>query len=1525
MAEQEPLIAIVGMAGRFPGAKTVGELWRNLRDGVEALTFWSDEELLANGVDPARLSDPNYVKACFYLPDQGNFDAGFFEVNPREAELTDPQQRIFLEVAWETLEDAGIDPGRFDGSIGVFASAARTHYMTEHLLPNPAVLERMGIVNVYLANEKDFLATRVSYKLDLKGPSVTVATACSSSLVGLHLGSQALLSGECDVVLAGGICLAALSPAGYHYVDGGVFAPDGHVRAFDKRAGGQVGGNGVAMVALKRLEDALADGDTIRAVVRGSALDNDGVQKVSFSAPGVDGQARVIAEALEVADVEPDTIGYVEAHGTGTSLGDPIEIRALTRAWRQWTDRTGFCPIGSLKTNVGHLDAGAGAAGVIKAALALQHGLIPPSLNYDEPNPEIDFERSPFFVNTELRPWPRGATPRRAAVSSFGMGGTNAHVILEEAPELEPTSPSRGLELLCVSARSDRPLEAATGNLAKHLEGHREHALADVAYTTQLGRKAFRRRRVVLATDRVDAANALRKLDQRQSFTGTASDKPLRVAYLFTGQGAQHPNMLRGLYESERIFKNELDRCCDQLAGHMGRDLREQLFPAAGAEAAAAEQLARTENTQPALFAVEWALAQLWTHWGVTPAAMLGHSIGEYVAACVAGVFSLEDALSLVAARGRAIGALPAGGAMLAVHLDEGQLTARLGAGDGVEIAAINAAELCVVSGPQDAVAALEAELSAGGVSTRRLRTSHAFHSALMDPCLDEFREAVRAVQLSAPRQKLVSCTSGTWLTAEQATDPEYWVRHLRQPVRFADGLATLDTGDRALLEVGPGETLASLAKLGGVRGPVVASARHPKDERDDREVLLMALGRLWVHGVDVDWGALHGDEVRRKVPLPTYPWEHQRYWIDPPKADGRAQRKTQREADPADWFYTPSWRRCPLAVGAGASPTSAKRLAGRWWLFPDRPTDGSEGRAAELREALEQSGAEVTVVEARTVAALRAELDRGGVPDRIVDLRGLDPQGERTPQRLEQAQVVGFESLMALGQALAERDLDREVRIDVLTTGMQDVTGGELRDPEKATVLGVCKAICAELTGVRCRSVDLEETTPTDTLVSELVGSGHERTVAWRGPHRWAFEYAPVRLEDRAAGAGRLAGDGCYLVTGGLGGIGLALAELLAREARAKLVLTGRAGLPDRSAWDAWLAEHGADDSTSRRIRAVRSLEELGSEVLVCAADAADEAAMAAAVAAARERFGTVRGVIHSAGLPGAGLLSLKTREEAAAVLAPKVRGTQVLERLLADEPLDFFVLCSSLATAVTAVGQVDYFAANAYLDAWAHAERARRPERATVSINWDAWNQAGMAVDTAVPEAMRAGREEALKLGLTNEEGRDALLRILSGDLAQVLVSTRDLSTRILEHEEELAIADETSGPESDGTGVQASGSGSEGYARPALSVDFRAPTTPTEEQVVAVWGDLLGIAGVGIDDPFFELGGNSLLMMQLSVRLKSLFGVSMPIKALFDTPTVRSLAERIDSIRALSDGPPETNGPDGSDGSETEEFAL
>jgi amino acid adenylation domain-containing protein len=865
-------IAVVGLAGRFPGARDVDELWANLRDGVESIRRLTDDELAAAGVDPALVADPRYVRARGALDDVGMFDAPFFGMSPREAAVTDPQQRLFLECAWEALERAGCDPARHRGAIGVFAGSGAGGYLLHHVHPDRELVGLLGGAATMIGNDRDFLATRVAYKFDLRGPCVTVQAACATSLVAVHMACRSLRDRECDVALAGGVSIAFPLNAGYLFQQGGILSPDGHCRAFDAAARGTVGGDGAGVVVLKRLADALADGDHVHAVIRGSAVNNDGAAKVGYTAPSVDGQAEVVARAHAAAGVAASAIGYVEAHGTGTALGDPIEVAALTQAFRATTGERGYCAIGSVKTNLGHLNTAAGVTSLIKAVLALEHRALPPSLHCATPSPEIDFAGSPFFVNAALRPWAASGAPRIAGVSSFGFGGTNAHVVLAEAPERAPEASPRTHELLPISARTPAALEEATRRLRDRIERGPGIDLADAAFTLAVGRRAFPHRRA-LVWPHGDGAGA-------RAIDGVAAGAQ-GAAFLFPGQGAQRAGMTRELYRAAPVFRAELDRCAEILAPYLGLDLRDEIHRE---RADGDDGLDRTAVAQPALFAVEYALARLWMDWGVRPAAMIGHSVGEYVAACLAGVISLEDALALVAARGLLMQALPAG-AMLAVPLGEREIAPLLGG--GLSLAAVNAPDACVIAGPSAEVEALERQLLRREVPARRLRTSHAFHSAMMDPARDAFLERVRRVTLRPPSIPYLSNVTGTWITAAQATDPGYWARHLRQTVRFHDGLAALAAEGHVLLEVGPGRSLSALAsRVQRDPAPCVAWSLPPaRAGASEIEALLGALGTLWTAGVEVDWGRVYAPERRRKVPLPTYPFERQRHWIEAPRA----------------------------------------------------------------------------------------------------------------------------------------------------------------------------------------------------------------------------------------------------------------------------------------------------------------------------------------------------------------------------------------------------------------------------------------------------------------------------------------------------------------------------------------------------------------------------------------------------------------------------------------------------------------
>ncbi len=874
-------IAIVGMGCRFPGARNIDQFWHNLREGVESIPTFSEQQLLAAGVAPAIIADKAFVRAGPLLADCDRFDAEFFGFAPSEAVLMDPQIRILLECAWETMEDAACDPDRYQGRIGVFAGMSMNSYILNltalgsHSRNNPAMHAR-------ILNDKDFLSTWISYKLNLRGPSISVQTACSTSLVAVHMACQSLLSGESDMAMAGGVAIDGIGQLGYFYHEGSILSPDGHCRPFDADAGGTVCGNGAGMVMLKRLTDARAEGDHVYAVIKGSAVNNDGALKASYTAPSIEGQVEVIAEALGVAGINADSIDYVEAHGTGTKLGDPTEVSAISEVYASHTARKGYCALGSVKSNIGHLDTAAGVAGLIKTVLALRAAEIPPSLHYRSANPQIAFDRTPFFVNDRLRPWPQRAHPRRAAVSAFGVGGTNAHVVLEQAPPQAQAAPARrAQQLLPLSAKTDGALRRAALRLADFLDANPHAVLADVAHTLQQGRKALRHRLSVTASTLDAAARQLRAPDSLGIALAQQCDGPV---FMFSGQGAQYLRMASGLYDAEPVFRATLDRCAVTLLPHLGKDIRPLLLAAPSDAATAA--LNNTGVAQPVLFSVQYALAALLASFGIKPVAMVGHSLGEYVAATLAGVLSEADALMLVAERATLMAALPAG-AMLATPLTQVQaselLRAEAAGAPGCALAAVNGANACVLSGPAHEVEHLRVRLLAvHGVESRLLHTSHAFHSPMMAPMLAAFEARLRAITLKAPTIPYVSSLTGEWISDAEATDPRYWCRQLTDCVRFHDAIGVLLRDKHQLfLEIGPGNVLASSAQRhpDNVGAHFIPVLRHARQSADDVAFLLAAMGKAWQSGLALDWATLH-DGARRRLALPAYPFEGRRYWL---------------------------------------------------------------------------------------------------------------------------------------------------------------------------------------------------------------------------------------------------------------------------------------------------------------------------------------------------------------------------------------------------------------------------------------------------------------------------------------------------------------------------------------------------------------------------------------------------------------------------------------------------------------------
>ncbi len=1501
-------IAIVGLAGRFPKSADVDAFWANLRAGVECIEAFSEETLLAAGVDAGTLGNPNYVRAGAPVADIDRFDAKFFEMTASDAALTDPQHRVFLETAWEALEMSGYARRDFPGLVGVYAGVSYSRYLFENIMQNPGLMATLNPMQLMIGTSKDALCSMLSYKLNLRGPAVTVQTTCSTSLVAVHTACQAILNGECDMALAGGVSLRNFGPEGYFYAEGDISSPDGHCRTFDADAAGTIGGNGVGIVVLKKYEHALADGDTIHAVIRGSAVNNDGAQKVGFTAPSVTGQMSVISEALAVAGVAPEDVSYVEAHGTGTILGDPIELRALNHVFATDGHAPASCAIGAVKTNIGHLDAAAGVAGLIKVTQALRHREIPPTLHFRRPNPNFDLAASPFYINAALEAWRPKAAGRIAGVSSFGIGGTNAHLIVEEAPVPAPAAPSSRAATLLVSAKSPAAVRAGLARLREHLAAQPGIALADAAFTTQLGREHFAHR-ASLACESVD--DALRQLDAADGIAVAHAPErgaaALPVVFMFPGQGIQYAGMARELYEAEPAFARELDACLVLFQRLHALDLRAVLVPSPADAERASAAINETELAQPAIFSVEYALAKYLNGLGIVPSAMLGHSIGEYVAACLAGVFSLEDAVRLVGERGRLMAKSPAG-AMLAVHAGEAAIRALLG--EDLWIAAVNSPDACAVSGTPEAIERLAAALRERSIDCQPLRVSRAFHSGLLNGVSGEFRACLERVRFGEPAIRFASNVTGDWITKEAAMDPGYWISHLLGAVRFADCAQTVaKDGDGVWIEVGPGRTLANLVQFGLAPDParaVVATLPDVRLKVTPRQAMAAALGQLWAHGVRIDWRALHEGEARRRIPLPTYAFERERHWVE---ATGQgvepgggeagsapAVASTQgKYADVTKWLYQPSWRRraaLPRQAGEGhgAAPAGPVLVFGN-----------ADARVEAVVQALRARNASVVLVREGS-AGSEPSLGAGDEqrvdpsnPEHYAALFAHLVQTNRLPVALlhlwslsesasESGDTARYHDLLALAGVLGNIQSPEPIALTVAGHGVHAVLGDEPLQPHAALIAAACKVLPLEFRSLLVRYVDVvasELGAPSShtaaMLCDEVLRNRGTGQVALRGRSAWIEEI--VHAAPAAGDAGFALRDaGLYLVTGGLGGIGLVFAHYLADRARAPtLVLTGRSALPPAGEWDAYLASHDAGDATGAKLAAIRALEAKGARVHYVAADiasASDVGRLADRVA----MLGRPNGIFHAAGVGDIALLHFRSREAGERILAAKVAGTLLLKRHFALAELDFTILCASVNGLCPTIGQTDYCAASTFLDVFAQAERASSGAN-VLSVDWGTWHETGMA-------AQAAKDAQDGPVGILNAEGVQVFELLGQSAAPQVVVSPYEFARFA------ALVASANQG--------FASGEGAAGSGAAAASV-ADDPNAPTEARLLALWRQLFGSASLGVDDNFFESGGHSLLALQMLARIRDLFRINFGLHKVFEAPTVALLTKQIDEAVA------------------------
>ncbi|WP_088830391.1 type I polyketide synthase [Paenibacillus tyrfis] len=1531
-------IAIISMAGRFPGAGDLEQFWANLRDGRESITSFKEPE-------------KNRVHAAGILEEAADFDAVFFGMTPREAEMTDPQHRLFLECAYEALESAGYPPTRCPERVGVYAGSGQSDYL-QHVLSHDELVESFGPFQIGIGNHPDFLATRVSYKLNLNGPSVAVQTACSSSLVAVHMACQALLTYECDMAIAGGVSVKADQTAGFDYQEGGILSPDGHCRAFDAKSQGTAVGNGAGAVLLKRLDEAVSDGDVILAVIRGSAVNNDGAQKVGYTAPSVTRQAEVVREALAVSEIDPATMTYIEAHGTGTALGDPVEVAALTEAYREATNEKQYCAIGSVKTNIGHLDSAAGIAGLIKTVLCLQNKMLPPSLHYTEPNPKIDFANSPFYVNDRLREWKTDGHPRRAGISSFGMGGTNAHVVLEEAPLVKAARhPEAGAgaakteseigagtgidwNVIVLSAKTTAALRRKTERLIGYLQTNRDVPLSDVAYTLAAGRETFARRLAVVGRDRGTVADELKaKLadlspsgrDAQESAGG--GEMPLSVTFMFTGQGAQHIYMGAELYESAPVYREQVDRCAERLQPLLGLDLRNVLYPPPSQAEEAASRLRQTALTQPALFVLEYALAKQLEAWGVRPQAMIGHSIGEYVAACLAGVMTVDDALTAVAVRGSLMQEMDRG-AMLAIALSEAEVRELLAtASPELSVAAVNGPMSCVVSGPFEAIERLEQALGRRNAVSKRLVTSHAYHSAMMEPMLERFAGVMRGIALHAPQLPYVSNVTGTWITAGQATDPMYWVRHLRDTVRFADGIRLLsESGRTAFLEIGPGQSLTSLVRQQTARNatlgvPVVNTLPPAAAGKSAYASVLQALGELWSAGADIDCAAWHEGKMHRRAPLPTYPFERYRYYLEKKvrvgpaaSADAALAAGQERRADMADWFYAPVWKQTFLPPQPSAYGDAAPHKR-TYLLFHDR-----YGLAEALSEGLKSEGHDVVAVlegggfrqveedvftihpaQGRSYEELlHALAAQQRFPDAVVHLWNViepESEGEDVPvpiaQRYARSQQLGLYSLMHLAQAIGMQAAKRTDLI-VLTGCLQWVAHEQVRSPERATLFGALRVIPQEYAQIRARTVDVSLADLASAssgrlirqLLQEIEHGGGDFVVAYRGMQRFTQIYEPVKLPEADPADAAFRDGGVYLVTGATSEIGLRLCEEIARTAKVSFVLIGDASFPAAREWEHYLLHIEESDDTAGIIKRIRALEQNGTPLLYASADLTDESGLRDIVRQAERQFGAIHGVLFAQEPYGSGLIQLGDRERSERVIAPQALGLLALESLLRSHPLELMVVFSRTISFTGGVGLMDQCASHHFVDAFAkwHAAAGGR----TVAVNWGMWqDDVWVRKQTELPADIK---EHMLQMqatfGITGAEGLEAIRRIAASGLSQAVVSTQSIQ-------------------DAAGNGwLHAAGQGAASDSRQGRAdAGYQAgdlvqepPQTEEEHKIAAIWEMLFGIPDIGRRQSFFDLGGNSLLSIQLVARLRQAFHGDIPMDVIFQSPTIADLAESI-----------------------------
>ncbi|KAB8028093.1 type I polyketide synthase [Fluviispira multicolorata] len=1453
-------VAVIGLSGRFPEANNVEEFWNNILQGKESVRV----------IEGLKSKNKNHINIFGYLDRIEYFDAEYFGFSPREAEIMDPQQRAMLECAVEALENSGYVSGKFNGKASVYLGSAISSYLIFNILSRKDLINSYGLLQI--SNGNDSISTPISYKLNLTGPSIDVNTTCSTSLIAVHQACRSLLNYESDLSLAGGVSINVTQDEGYIYQEGSILSPDGHCRPFDEKAQGTVEGNGLGVVVLKRLEDAIADNDTIHCIIRASAANNDGSEKIGYTAPSVRGQARVIAEALEIANIPSDHISYVETHGTGTHLGDPIEINALKEAFESRKISDFNCGLGSVKANIGHLNTAAGIAGLIKIILSLKNKKIPPSINFNNPNPKIQFNNSGFYVNAKLKDWNECYLPRRAAVSSFGIGGTNAHVIVEEAPLKNKRDSLRSQHIFITSAKSETALSAANLNLAGYLEKTEEN-LADVAFTLQMGRNEFKHRSFFVSNTKNDCIDKILSKNNKFIYSNKAPQHKMDLVFMFPGQGSQYINMAYHLYLEEEIFKENFDICCQLVDKYLDMKIKNILF---SQENIQNEILNQTYVTQPVLFVIEYCLVKLLGHYGVEPNAMIGHSIGEYVAACIAEVFTLQDAIKIVCMRGKYMQEL-ASGKMLSVVLSESELKKYLE--NDMSLAAINGKNLCVASGSQVAMERLQKKLSFHNIESKLLFTSHAFHSQQMEEMLPKFKNILKTVQFNAPKIRFISNLSGKWILNEEATHLDYWAQHIVKTVRFSEGLETLLQNENNIyLEVGPGHSLINMLKnTNDSHATTLMTMPHAKEDKSSTIAFLETLGKLWLNGIAIKWENIYTHESRGRIPLPTYPFQRQRYWIDKGKGESINIRN-----DSTDWLYGQIWKRQSYERLIDYKDEKQKIIKYLYLLNKDDLSD--------LDYLMRNNKNSFFAIDSDNFAKIdenkySIEYSQQNHFEKVLKLISLEKNEELRIVYI--SKNICIFDLLNLIKSIIKCKIINSICISCITEQAYLVNGCEQNiRPESSLFIGVLKSVSQEFPNINYLHLDLDNFLQyskdiLNFIEKEFSSERRNSIVAYRNKLRWLPTFENIKLTQNKNISSHLKEGGVYLITGGLGNIGLALAGILGKEYKAKIVLISRTDFPDDGQWKNIIENNDSSTLLVKRIKRLNELKEDGVETLLLKANVADYEEMSDALRQAERKFGIVHGIIHAAAdlkEESFKIVEELTENDFRSHFKAKIEGVKVLEKLLHNKTFDFCCLFSSISSILAGLGHAAYAAANIYLDEFVQINNNSILNTPLISINWDAW--------VFENENLSHFEEKLMDLSISEGEGCQVFLDIMnSGFLGRVIVSTKNLDERI-----QSWINQENKSNQKKGEDFN------KNHSRPNLLNPYLAPRDEIEINIIEILESLLGIKGIGITDNFFELGGHSLLATKLTAQVRENFQIEFSLQTLFENPTAIKMSEYI-----------------------------